>query len=83
MVGELKVLVPLAGVVDAHAERARLGKEMEKVGKERARVDGKLANANFLAKAPAAVVAKERAKGEALRKRFDVLGEQLRRLEAL
>ena len=83
VVGDLQVLVPLAGVIDVAAERERLRKEMEKVTKDLARVDGKLGNAGFLAKAPPAVVAKERDKGAALRKRFDVLGEQLERLAAL
>ena len=82
-VGELKVLVALAGAVDAKAERARLAKEREKVAKELARVGAKLGNATFLAKAPPAVVAKERAKGDALRKRSGLLDDQLRRLEAL
>ena len=83
VVGDLQVLVPLAGVVDAAAERARLRKEMDKVAKDLAHVDAKLGNDGFLAKAPAAVVAKEREKGRALRKRFDVLAEQMERLAAL
>ena len=83
VVGDLQVLVPLAGVVDAPAEQARLRKEMDKVAKDLARVDAKLGNDGFLAKAPEAVVAKEREKGRALRKRFDVLGEQMQRLAAL
>ena len=82
-VGDLQVLVPLAGVIDVAAERARLRKEKEKVARELARVEGKLGNDGFLAKAPAAVVAKERDKGETLRKRFDVLGEQLDNLSGL
>ena len=77
------MLVPLAGIVDAPAEQARLRKEMDKVAKDLARVDAKLGNDGFLAKAPEAVVAKEREKGRALRKRFDVLGEQMQRLAAL
>ena len=83
VVGDLQVLVPLAGVVDAAAEQARLRKEMDKVAKDLARVDAKLGNDGFLAKAPDAVVAKEREKSRALRKRFDVLGAQMERLAAL
>ena len=83
VVGDLQVLVPLAGIVNAPAEQARLRKEMDKVAKDLARVDAKLGNDGFLAKAPEAVVAKEREKGRALRKRFDVLGEQMQRLAAL
>ena len=83
VVGDLQVLVPLAGLVDVAAEQERLRKEMDKVVRELARVEGKLGNEGFLAKAPAAVVAKERAKGEVLRKRFEVIGGQLERLAAL
>ena len=83
VVGDLKVLVPLAGVVDVNAERMRLGKEVDKVKKDMARVEGKLGNANFLAKAPQAVVAKERERGKALAHRRDVLEGQMARLSAL
>ena len=80
MVGNLKVMVPLAGLIDVATERERLRKEIDKLTKELARVAAKLANDDFLAKAPAAVIAKERDKSDALRKRFDVLDEQRNRL---
>ena len=83
VVDDLKVLVPLAGAVDVNAERARLGKEVDKVKKDMARVEGKLGNANFLAKAPQAVVAKERERGKALAHQRDVLERQMARLSAL
>ena len=83
MVGDLKVMVPLAGIIDVAAERARLGKELDKLHKEAQRVEGKLGNANFLAKAPEAVVAKERERGKALAHRRDVLEGQMARLSAL
>ena len=80
VVGDLKVMVPLAGLIDFEAERQRLRKEMDKLAKERKRLTGKLSNQNFLDKAPAAVVAKEREKSDALQKRFDVLNDQWHRL---
>jgi valyl-tRNA synthetase len=62
LVGELKVLVPLAGLIDKDAERARLGKDIDRKAKEVERLSGKLGNRSFVDKAPAAVVDKERAK---------------------
>ncbi len=83
VVDGLKVLVPLAGLVDVAAERQRLGKAIDKLRKDLARTEAKLANGSFLAKAPPAVVAKEQAKGEALRQRTGVLLAERKRLEAL
>ena len=60
VVGELKLLVPLEGLVDLDAERARLDKELKKVDAEIAKCKGKLANETFVANAPAAVVEQER-----------------------
>ena len=64
LVGDLKVMVPLGGLIDAEVERARLGKEVDKKEQELKRVEGKLNNENFIAKAPSEVVAKERKKAE-------------------
>ncbi|MBI5902280.1 MAG: valine--tRNA ligase, partial [Deltaproteobacteria bacterium] len=60
--GAIEVFVPLKGLVDFDIEEARLGKELDKVTKERDAVEGKLANADFVAKAPPEVVEKERAR---------------------
>ena len=54
--------IPLADMIDFEAERARLTAELEKNGKEIQRVEGKLANEGFTAKAPAAVIEGERQK---------------------
>jgi valyl-tRNA synthetase len=51
--------LPLADVIDLDAERARLAKEIDKLGKEIIGYDKKLANESFLAKAPDAVVAEQ------------------------
>ncbi len=82
LVGDLKVMVPLAGLIDVDAERARLTKEVARKADELARLEGKLGNADFVAKAPAAVVAKERQKAEeaqaalaTLRSQFDSLND--------
>ncbi|GLK87879.1 valine--tRNA ligase [Pseudomonas turukhanskensis] len=62
LVGEMQVLVPMAGLIDKDAELARLDKEIQRLTQEVARVGGKLGNAAFVDKAPADVIAKERAK---------------------
>jgi len=62
LVGEMKVLIPMAGLIDKDAELARLAKEIAKLQGEIKRLSGKLSNAGFVAKAPEAVVANERKK---------------------
>lgn len=62
LVGEMKVLIPMAGLIDKEAELTRLNKEMSKLEGEIKRLGGKLGNAGFVAKAPEAVVAVEREK---------------------
>ncbi|MFT6389467.1 MAG: valyl-tRNA synthetase [Cellvibrionaceae bacterium] len=60
LVGEMELLVPMAGFIDKEAEIARLDKEIGKFEDEAQRLNGKLGNANFVDKAPAAVVEKEK-----------------------
>lgn len=62
VVGDLSVLIPMAGLIDKDAELARLTKAIEKLEKDTQKVRGKLSNENFVAKAPAAVIDKEKAK---------------------
>ena len=80
--GEIAAL-PLAGVIDFAAEKARLEKEMARVKSDIARVDAKLANADFVARAPEEVVEGERekrAEAETHRRKID---EALKRLGAV
>ncbi len=58
------IYMPLSELVDFAKETERLEKEREKLSAEVARVEKKLANQGFVAKAPADVIAEERAKGE-------------------
>jgi len=60
LVGEMKLLVPMAGLIDKAAELTRLEKEIGKLEKEITRLSGKLGNEKFISKAPAEVVEKER-----------------------
>ncbi|WNC71595.1 valine--tRNA ligase [Thalassotalea psychrophila] len=62
VIGDMSVLIPMAGLIDVEAELARLSKAVEKLEKDVARTRGKLSNDNFVSKAPAAVIAKEQEK---------------------
>ena len=60
VVGEATAALPLAGVIDVTAERARLQRELEKIRSEIRKIDAKLANESFVAKAPPEVVEENR-----------------------
>jgi valyl-tRNA synthetase len=75
------VALPLAGVIDIPAERARLEKDKAKAEADIARVDAKLANQQFLARAPEEVVEEEREKREEAEARRAKIKEALERLQ--
>jgi valyl-tRNA synthetase len=77
--GEVAAL-PLQGVIDLAAERARLAKEMAKAEADIARVDAKLNNANFVARAPEEVVEEEKEKREEAQARKAKIAEAMARL---
>ena len=83
LVGEMKVLIPMAGLIDKDAELARLAKEMDRLSGEAERIEVKLANPNFADKAPAAVVDKERAKLHETQSALAKLREQHGRIAAI
>lgn len=60
VVGTLRVMIPLAGLIDLGAEKARLTKEIARIEVEIKKCEGKLGNANFVANAPPEVVTQER-----------------------
>ena len=76
LVGDMEVLVPMAGLIDKDAEIARLQKEIDKATKDLERIQGKLSNDSFVAKAPIEVVEKERAKCDDLQLAVSKLEEQ-------
>jgi valyl-tRNA synthetase len=78
--GEVAAL-PLKGVIDLAAERARLAKEMQKADADIARVDAKLNNPNFMARAPEEVVEEEQEKREEAVARKAKIAEALDRLK--
>jgi len=77
--GEVAAL-PLKGVIDLAAEAARLAKEMAKADADIARVDAKLNNANFVARAPEEVVEEEKEKREEAQARKAKIAEAMERL---
>ena len=83
VVGDLEVLVPMAGLIDVDAELSRLNKEKDKIDKEIARLFGKLGNAKFVDNAPEAVVAKEKEKLSNAETTLNQLQEQIAKLQQL
>ena len=83
LLGDMRLLVPMQGLIDVEAERARLDKQMEKTRAELKKANGKLANENFVNNAPAAVVAQERDRVAEFEKTITQLTEQLQKLDAL
>jgi valyl-tRNA synthetase len=81
VVGDVEVFLPLAGLIDLDAERARLGRELDQADADIARRAARLDNAGFVDKAPANVIQRERdglagarAAAERLRERLAQLG---------
>ncbi|WAC43252.1 valine--tRNA ligase [Pseudomonas sp. SL4(2022)] len=83
LVGDMQVLVPMAGLIDKDAELARLDKEIARLSGEVQRVGGKLANEGFVAKAPADVLDKERAKLAEAEQALSKMVEQRGKIAAL
>jgi valyl-tRNA synthetase len=82
VLGEVTVALPLAGVIDLGAERARLEKELERTAKDIAAIDARLGNQGFLAKAPEDVVEETRERRSELEARKAKVAEALGRLQA-
>ena len=76
LVGEMELLVPMAGLIDKEAELARLDKEIDRKQKDRAKTEGKINNPSFVEKAPEEVVQKERDKLQDLDSALEKLSEQ-------
>jgi valyl-tRNA synthetase len=80
VIGDLKLLIPLAGLIDLDAEKVRLDKEINRIRAEIAKCNAKLASETFVANAPAAVVAQERARLADWSAQLAALTEQRQRL---
>ncbi|WP_314407120.1 valine--tRNA ligase [Pseudomonas kuykendallii] len=83
LVGDMQVLVPMAGLIDKAAELARLDKEIQRLEGEVKRIGGKLSNAGFVDKAPADVIDKERAKLAEAEQALANLAEQRQKIASL
>ncbi len=83
LLGELKILVPLAGVIDVAAERSRLHKEQQRLESDRSKTLNKLAQESFRSRAPAAVVAKEEERLREIETALQQLEAQATRLEQI
>lgn len=83
LVAKSELMIPMAGLIDKDAELARLDGEIKKTHGEIKRIEGKLGNEGFVAKAPEAVVAKEREKLEGYKETLVKLEEQKATIAAL
>jgi valyl-tRNA synthetase len=79
----MKILVPMAGLIDVAAERDRLQKRRDKTVADEQKITAKLANEKFVTRAPEDVVAKERGRQEALLRDISQLDVQLAKLAEL
>lgn len=83
LVGELRILIPMAGLIDKEAEIARLEKEIARLEKDLPRIKGKLNNPKFVDKAPAAVIEKEKEKLAQAQSSLLNFNEQLIKIQGL
>ena len=83
MVGQLKVLVPMKGLIDPTAELNRLAKAQEKLTKQAESLRSKLSNESFVSKAPANVVESEKAKLAEMDNQLAEMHKQIEQLKAI
>ncbi|MDG1708708.1 MAG: class I tRNA ligase family protein, partial [Emcibacteraceae bacterium] len=83
VVGEATYYLPLAGVIDVDAEKARLGKSLEKLEKEINSVSGRLNNENFVSKAPPEVIVENKRGLEEAEQKADKIKQVLERLASI
>ena len=83
LLDDLRLLVPMKGLIDVDAERKRLGKQMGKVQADLDRARAKLDNPNFVSNAPADVVTQEKQRAADFERQIAQLGEQLEKLDEL
>ena len=83
LVGEMKILIPLAGLIDKGAEQDRLNKEIEKLLKLKSQFSAKLSNEKFINGAPEAIVNNEKEKLASTESALKDLEQQLEKISNL
>lgn len=83
LVGEMQILIPLAGLIDKEAELKRLNREIGKIKKDIDKSAAKLGNVKFLARAPQDVVEKERQRLSEMVASLEQLEAQLAKIRAI
>ncbi|MCK5718848.1 MAG: valine--tRNA ligase [Thiomargarita sp.] len=83
LLDNLRILIPLAGLIDKEAELKRLAKEMEKLQKDLAKSNAKLNNPKFVNKAPANIVAKEQQRLEEMNTSLQQLEAQVKKISTI
>ncbi len=83
LVGEMKILIPLAGLIDKDQEITRLNKEIDKLNQQKIQFEGKLNNEKFVNSAPEAIVNTERERLASVKNTLTDLSTQLRKMNNL
>lgn len=83
LVGDMKILIPLAGLIDKEQEIARLNKEIEKLEKQKMQFESKLSNEKFVNSAPEAIVNTEKERLASTQNAIADLSEQLKKIGKL
>jgi valyl-tRNA synthetase len=83
LVGDLKILIPLKGLVDVDEELERLNRQLQREQQDLRKSEGKLGNSRFVENAPEAVVEQERQRQLTHRANVENLQTQIRQMEAL
>lgn len=83
LVGDLEILIPMAGLIDKQEESARLNREIAKLTKDAEKTESKLENPSFVDRAPKEVVEKERARLAELKAALEKMQAQLKKISQL
>ncbi|MEM7502243.1 MAG: valine--tRNA ligase [Pseudomonadota bacterium] len=83
LLGDMRLLVPMAGLIDVDAERQRLQKLADRARQDLEKSQKKLANPNFVSNAPADVVQQERDRVAEFERQLAQVDEQIRKLDRL